>query len=414
MEHINPSVTFSDWNDSVQATQCASNAVRSVTARHVVKYVSDVDVFDGGFPRVEEDVSNTTVNFPGPLPHRRRCLVPVILPPSTKRIRDSVEEATGRDGGGGGGVGGLSSPPSSSTQKYNKSQISSPTQTQPQPQAHTSHLSQMKETIGCGNAAGRKSRLTVMSLEVLCEVRQHFLPNPKYDGVVGVFWVVDDSFSDAESEATTRYHGVIARGTAQMPMMGRTSFSGCGLPAATDLQIASNEVSLFELLVVLVRKIDPDFFVGYDVNRESLGYIIKRGKILNMDMLQLLSKMPSESPSFLNRIEEEDSVEGGGTEQNVYITGRGTLNLWKCMRSELKLMSYTYSNVAAHLLSMQVPAFSHAQLHSWFSSRETLHRSVRHVHMLAELNLILINKIDLMRKTAESARLGLHSIAVVA
>lgn len=75
------------------------------------------------------------------------------------------------------------------------------------------------------------------------------------------------------------------------------------------------------------------------------------------------------------------------------------------MRAELKLYSYTYGSVATNLLGYDVPYFSYEQLTRWFKSTTQRHKTVRHIMRLAELNLQLMDKLDLLRRTAESARL---------
>ena len=57
------------------------------------------------------------------------------------------------------------------------------------------------------------------------------------------------------------------------------------------------------------------------------------------------------------------------------------------------------------LFFAQVPCFSQDQLLQWHRDPRTRDRVVRHVWRLADLNLALMDKMDLVRRTAESARL---------
>jgi len=52
-------------------------------------------------------------------------------------------------------------------------------------------------------------------------------------------------------------------------------------------------------------------------------------------------------------------------ESGLFVAGRLVLNLWRRMRAELKLLNYSYDNVAAHLLGRTVPCFSPSQLTRW-------------------------------------------------
>ena len=61
-------------------------------------------------------------------------------------------------------------------------------------------------------------------------------------------------------------------------------------------------------------------------------------------------------------------------------------------------------SVAEHVLSVSVPYYTASQLSRWFHSAVSRYRALRHLYKLTELNLLLIEKVDLVRKTAECAR----------
>lgn len=80
----------------------------------------------------------------------------------------------------------------------------------------------------------------------------------------------------------------------------------------------------------------------------------------------------------------------------ISITGRIVLNVWRLMRSELLLTSFTFENMAFHVLHRRVPKFSHRVLSDWFGNGyqqwRTIHyyldRVVMTMHILDETNLI--------------------------
>ncbi len=53
----------------------------------------------------------------------------------------------------------------------------------------------------------------------------------------------------------------------------------------------------------------------------------------------------------------------------------------------------------------RVPSFSSKQLTDWFCVTNSRHKTVYHFHILTQLNLLLIDKLDLVRRTAASAKL---------
>lgn len=90
---------------------------------------------------------------------------------------------------------------------------------------------------------------------------------------------------------------------------------------------------------------------------------------------------------------------------HLLIIGRIVLNLWRRLRAELKLQSYNRTHVTLEFLDKRVPHFSQEQLLRWFESSKTRDRTIRHVFSLADLNIEFVDKLDLVRRTSESARL---------
>jgi DNA polymerase family B, exonuclease domain len=175
-------------------------------------------------------------------------------------------------------------------------------------------------------------------------------------------------------------------------------------PSAVERKIVVHERALFRALITLIREIDPDIIVGYEIQRASLGYLIERGRELKpeIDLLQSLSRVPQEEAPRRNEFDQY----GEEHESGIHITGRIVLNVWRRMRAELKLQANSYTHVAQELLARTVPYFSQDQLLRWYTRGEkTRHLTIEHVMMLAELNVKLLDRLDLVRRTSESARL---------
>ena len=69
---------------------------------------------------------------------------------------------------------------------------------------------------------------------------------------------------------------------------------GCGLAMEVEVIYVSSEVELIEKLVQLVRQVDPDFLIGYEITMGSWGYLIDRAAQLNTNLASELSRMPGE------------------------------------------------------------------------------------------------------------------------
>ena len=302
------------------------------------------------------------------------------------------------------------------------------------------------------------SRLKTFSLELFATCSGANLPNPKVNSVHCVFYVVNEITSTADSAEECMEYGVVcllppslsekpvrsgptpstggdstvtvtATATAtsastsastsaflapvsltQQPTAshkGHMLVRGANIPPATKIHMVTSEIALFETLIALVRSADPDFLVGYEVQQSSWGYLIDRGRYLidttvtppsahSMDLLQLLSRVPQDKASSKN----EHDVYGQEHDSGIWITGRTILNLWRRMRAELKLTSYTMSSVSSHLLQKSFPEFSAQQLARWFKNGRTLGMVVNYLFRQANMNIVFIDKLDLIRRTA--------------
>ena len=57
-------------------------------------------------------------------------------------------------------------------------------------------------------------------------------------------------------------------------------FSAMNFPKLTECSFALDENELFVFFIFLVQKFDPDVLMGYEVQKSSLGYLLKRGEVL--------------------------------------------------------------------------------------------------------------------------------------
>lgn len=84
----------------------------------------------------------------------------------------------------------------------------------------------------------------------------------------------------------------------------------------------------------------------------------------------------------------------------ISITGRVVLNVWRLMRSELDLTSYTLETMVWHVLHQRVPKFSHRTLTSWYCSspRSRIH-TLRYYSDRARLSLELLDECNVIGRT---------------
>ena len=386
---INHGVKCSNISDVTRTSDDTSGGSRAL---HTVPFINNCPLFDGGFARLNANSSTTCRSVIS----RQRCLVPTFKPPPPLKLQKGPCRV----------MRGGAAQSTSKTTLESKSQIYSPTQT-----PHSSDVNDdaMTNNIGAASVAVKfMTRLTSFSLEIHCNARLELLPNPKYDAVQAIFWMVDDCISNAESESVKRMSGFIML-RDHPPTHSRSIItSAFGLPVDCFIEELDSELQLFAAITRVIGTVDPDFLVGYRLSDElSFGYLMRRAACLGINLPRALSRVPNESePSFPRDPQLAPDDEGGDWADNdIHVTGRIVLELWRIMKSELKLFNYTYSNVAAHVLSLRVPCFSPCQLTKWFVAPTTKHRTVTHMAALTRLNLDLLDKVDLVRKVSESARL---------
>src|SRR3546814_3793728 len=133
-----------------------------------------------------------------------------------------------------------------------------------------------------------------------------------------------------------------------------------GLVLDINVMYVNNEADLLSTCICAVMKQDPDFVMGYEVQKSSIGYIVERGKTLDppLEVLREVGRMPFEAVDARN----ETDTYGRAKSSGIWIRGRTVLNLWRLMRSELKLARYSFHNVVATVLSRRVPDYLPEQL----------------------------------------------------
>eukprot|EP01124_Arcella_intermedia_P010063 TRINITY_DN16619_c0_g1_i3.p1 TRINITY_DN16619_c0_g1~~TRINITY_DN16619_c0_g1_i3.p1 ORF type:complete len:168 (-),score=22.78 TRINITY_DN16619_c0_g1_i3:359-817(-) len=121
-----------------------------------------------------------------------------------------------------------------------------------------------------------------------------------------------------------------------------------------------DENALFSGLVKLLNEFDVDIIMGFETQKASLGYILERGLKCNRNLHAEISRTPADISIKVVPQEPEEKKEpkignvGNWNHRNrdpinvtpgLTIPGRITLNIWRIMKSELKLTSYSYQNL---------------------------------------------------------------------
>ncbi|KAK0142555.1 DNA polymerase zeta catalytic subunit [Merluccius polli] len=244
--------------------------------------------------------------------------------------------------------------------------------------------------------------LTLMGLEVHARSRRDLEADPEFDPICALFYCFQ---SDAPLLGSTAHQLtgaiVVSEDTGHQrtaPLLVRSGVTGLQVTYAAD------EKKLLEELLLVVRRFDPDILIGYEVQMRSWGYLLQRASALGTDLCQKLSRIPGDSRE--NRFHADRDSYGADTMTEINIIGRIVLNLWRIMKTEVTLNSYSFENVAFHVLHQRFPLYSGRTLSDWFDHTTDLYRWKVVDHYVSRVcgSMQLLQQQDIVGRTSELAR----------
>ncbi|KAH7911200.1 hypothetical protein BJ138DRAFT_951686 [Hygrophoropsis aurantiaca] len=264
--------------------------------------------------------------------------------------------------------------------KKMRSQIEAPTPVR-------SHQAEIT-TTGCPETTTREGHnMTLFSLETFAASRGSLLPDANIDKISAVFYSLENN----DGHLPIQHHGIVAVKHEQLEPQRLRPF---------PMEIVPDELELINRIVDIVIDLDPDILVGWEVQSSSWGYLNARGCFYGFDIGDLVSRAPSIKHA------------GGSDQWNIRttstfkVTGRHVFNLWRIMRTELSLNTYTFENVVFHLLQRRVPRYNSSILTSWYNSSDPIHtsRMLQYFSDRTSMALEILATAEVITKTAEFAR----------
>jgi DNA polymerase family B/DNA polymerase family B, exonuclease domain len=242
---------------------------------------------------------------------------------------------------------------------------------------------------GCGGA-----QLTLLSVEVHANTAGGLLPDPTRHPLTAIYCALHQQGSDAARPALTLFTwGVHAQ--ADVAAEERRC---AGELLHCRVRLCRGELATLDAFVEYVRACDPDFVVGYELCKQSVGWLVERAEVLGVQLDEHLSRLCQNAPKSGRPVSKR------GRAEPPYLPGRILLDVWSLMRKELALRVYTAENVAYHVLGRRVPHLSAAALSALHRNPRSRWRVHRHHLERVQLNLTLLERVDLVGRTAELAR----------
>ncbi|KAG0225642.1 DNA polymerase zeta, partial [Actinomortierella wolfii] len=266
-----------------------------------------------------------------------------------------------------------------------------------------------------GSAAIEIDHMDLFSLELMCRTRGDLLPDPKQDMILAIFycWQTEREEFVSNGWAPGYRIGIITHDEA---LLGEK----VGLSALGEhsVVVSQNEKEMIDEAMRLVRHLDPDILVGYEIHNSSWGYLIDRYQALaGADLSKMISRIYYHiTPTLTKRALEERNSYNSKHTSGLKIIGRHMFNVWRLIRSEVALTNYGFSNVVFHVLQQRIPTYSHRTLTTWWMDGRALHKSrvIRYYLSMVQYSLQLIEVQELVSRTSEFARVfGVDFFSVI-
>ncbi|CAI8031969.1 DNA polymerase zeta catalytic subunit [Geodia barretti] len=189
----------------------------------------------------------------------------------------------------------------------------------------------------------------------------------------------------------------------------RGYLSGCVSGEGVEVTYVSSESELFEQLVSVVRRHDPDILLGYDVTMMSWGYLIDRAAVLNSNLTNQISRTPHQ-PDQKPNVDRADSgsrTRPKSSSGGVQIPGRIVVSVWRLLRKELALTSYSFESTFFQVMHQRIPMFPFQTLTQWYENGTLAKRAevVDYYMLRCHGNYQMLEKLNVIGRTSEFARL---------
>lgn len=223
--------------------------------------------------------------------------------------------------------------------------------------------------------------LTIITMELHTQTRINMNPDPEYDCIQGIFYTI---FNTSENSLKT---GSILVNQINNNFNGFSNLK-------PQITVCNDEIELVNTFFQLVNNWDPEIICGYEIEMHSWGYLRERCRHLGRNMNKELSRLI---------IENEQSSEY----EEIKIKGRIVLDVWRLLRHELSVQSYTFENMVYLILHQRVPSYSYQTLSFWWDHNTLLYRWLTMDYYLfkVESTINILQQLDIIGRTSELAKL---------
>jgi DNA polymerase elongation subunit (family B) len=208
--------------------------------------------------------------------------------------------------------------------------------------------------------------LTMFSLEVFSTTNGSLRADPNICPVEGIYYCIRDDF-EIRAVGAENYNDRL--GVLYLKR-GNTKFAPASFVADIERKEYDNEVEMLLGFRDLLVEVDPDIVMGYECQQNSLGYIFERAMRLNIP--KYIPSFGRASGDIGNQFENSGDSWVYQHASGISMVGRIVFNVWRIMRSELALQSYSFESIVYHVLHQRIPHFDHITLTKWYTGLDNL------------------------------------------
>ena len=237
--------------------------------------------------------------------------------------------------------------------------------------------------------------MSLFCCQVFALNRGTLLPDPAHDAVQLAAYSISIDADDADLPPTC-IHGAIM--VASEPH----DFDSTGL----QIEVVDCEEDLYVAVAKLIRTYNPDILVGYDVQRASWGFMLKRASHLGItvdacDLSRAISRVP-----FHRGHDSQPNVYNQSHSCDVQVAGRITMNVWRVVRAEVTHMrQYNFEAACLDVLRKRVPRYAACALTTMYQAAgRNRQQCIEYFAKRAAANLELLEALDVISKCSEHAR----------
>jgi DNA polymerase delta subunit 1 len=181
----------------------------------------------------------------------------------------------------------------------------------------------------------------VLSFDIECAGRKGHFPEAKHDPVIQIANLVT------------------LQGEDHPFVRNVMTLKSCAPIVGVDVMSFETEREVLLAWRDLIRDVDPDIIIGYNICKFDLPYLIERAATLGIEEFPLLGRVKN------SRVRVRDSTfssrqQGIRESKETTIEGRFQFDLIQAIHRDHKLSSYSLNSVSAHFLSEQVKPSNYA------------------------------------------------------